>query len=253
MIPHPTIPMPAAPHRGTTIIPTHTHGAAVIRGTKGPAPLRSVCARAVVGLLESVVPSAGPAASRDMCLLHRPAPHGARATRIIFRVSDRSIDGLGAAVPFLRTWQLCSANSQSVVFEASTASLPAVRCAYNVSIYNLEAVEISVCSKHSAGEKWPQPWTAGRTVISNPANSELFLQIDKFCGRRYLCIRHGFGCQRRILFASQSRTMCLTRFGIVLRRARHGLGQGFDSCRPHLEASHLSFFAFFLLKTQRGP
>jgi hypothetical protein len=55
----------------------------------------------------------------------------------------------------------------------------------------------------------------------------------------------GFGCQRRILFASQSRTMCLTRFGIVLRRARHGLGKGFDSCRPHLEASHLSFFCFF--------
>ena len=161
--------MPAAPHRGATIIPTHAHGVAVIHGTQGPAPLRSVCARAVVGLLESVVPSAGPAASRDMCLLHRPAPHGARATRIIFRVSDRSIDGLGAAVPFLRTWQLCSANSQSVVFEASTASLPAVRCAYNVSIYNLEAVEISVCSKHSAGGKWPQPWTAGRRVASKPA------------------------------------------------------------------------------------
>ena len=44
--------------------------------------------------------------------------------------------------------------------------LPPVRCAYNVSIYNLEAVEISVCSKHSAGEKWPQPWTAGRRVTS---------------------------------------------------------------------------------------
>ena len=47
--------------------------------------------------------------------------------------------------------------------------LPPVRCAYNVSIYNLEAVEISVCSKHSAGEKWPQPWTAGRRVASKPA------------------------------------------------------------------------------------
>jgi hypothetical protein len=66
LMPHPTFPMPAAPHRGATIIPTHTHGAAVIRGTKGPAPLRSVCAHAVVGLLERVVPSAGPAASRDM-------------------------------------------------------------------------------------------------------------------------------------------------------------------------------------------
>ena len=198
------------------------------------------------------MPSAGPAASRDMCLLHRPAPHGARATRIIFRVSDRSIDGLGAAVPFLRTWQLCSANSQSVVFEASTASLPAVRCAYNVSIYNLEAVEISVCSKHSAGEKWPQPWTAGRRVASKPAITKLVLEIHKFCHYLHLCDSHGFGCQRRILFASQSRTMYLTRFGIVLRRVRHGLGQGFDSCRPHLEASHLSFFAFFLLKTQRA-
>ena len=131
--------------------------------------------------------------------------------------------------------------------------LPAVRCAYNVSIYNLEAVEISVCSKHSAGGEWPQPWTAGRRVTSKHATSELVLHIDKFCSHCHLCVRHGFGCQRRILFASQSRTMYLTRFGIVLRRARHGLGQGFDSCRPHLEASHLSFFAFFLLKTQRGP
>ena len=50
MTPHPTGPMPAAPRRGITIILMHTHGAAVIRGTKGPAPLRSVCARAVVGL-----------------------------------------------------------------------------------------------------------------------------------------------------------------------------------------------------------
>ena len=65
-----------------------------------------------------------------------------------------------------------------------------------------------------------------------------------------LCVRHGFGCQRRILFASQSRTMCLTRF--VLRRARHGLSKGFDSCRPHLEASHLSFFCFFFVGKLRG-
>ena len=136
---------------------------------------------------------------------------------------------------------------------ASKRPLPAMRCAYTVSIYNLEAVEISVCSKHSAGGKWPQPWTAGRTVISNAATLELFLQIHKFCHNDHLCDSHGFGCQWRILFASQSRTMYLTRFGIVLRRVRHGLGQGFDSCRPHLEASHLSFFAFFLLKTQRGP
>ena len=50
LIPHPTFPMPAAPHRGATIIPTHAHGVAVIHGTQGPAPLRSVCARGVVGL-----------------------------------------------------------------------------------------------------------------------------------------------------------------------------------------------------------
>ena len=50
MTPHPTGPMPAAPRRGITIILMHTPDTAVIRGTKGPAPLRSVCARAVVGL-----------------------------------------------------------------------------------------------------------------------------------------------------------------------------------------------------------
>ena len=167
--------------------------------------------------------------------------------------SGRSIDRLAPPVPYRRRIIFEAAIRSKYDRRASKLPLPTVSCAYNVSIYNLEAVEISVCSKHSAGGKWPQPWTAGRTVISNPATSELFVQIDKFCGNRHLCIRHGFGCQRRILFASQSRTMCLTRFGIVLRRVRHGLGQGFDSCRPHLEASHLSFFAFFLLKTQRGP
>ena len=84
-----TGPLPAAPRRGSTIIPTHTHGAAVIRGTKGPAPQRSVCARAVVVLWERVVPSASPAASRDVRLLHRSAPHDAQAARCIRRVSDR--------------------------------------------------------------------------------------------------------------------------------------------------------------------
>ena len=89
LTPPPTAPLPAAPRRGSTIIPTHTHGAAVIRGTKGPAPQRSVCARAVVVLWERVVPSASPAALRDVRLLHRSAPHDAQAARCIRRVSDR--------------------------------------------------------------------------------------------------------------------------------------------------------------------
>jgi len=162
--------------------------------------------------------------------------------------SGRSIDRLAPPVPYRRRIIFEAAIRSKYDRRASKLPLPAVSCAYNVSIYNLEAVEISVCSKHSAGEKWPQPWTAGRRVASKPAITKLVLEIHKFCHNLHLCDSHGFGCQRRILFASQSRTMYLTRFGIVLRRVRHGLGQGFDSCRPHLEASHLSFFAFFLLK-----
>jgi hypothetical protein len=245
--------MPAAPHRGATIIPTHAHGVAVIHGTQGPAPL----AQHVVTRPREVTAACGafrePGELARRALLHRPAPHGAEAARPTWRpaVDQSTAWRRGAIRHIIASFVPATLSKGSCL--SIISPLPALRCAYNVSIYNLEAVEISVCSKHSAGGKWPQPWTAGRTVISNAATLELFLQIHKFCHNDHLCDSHGFGCQWRILFASQSRTMCLTRFGIVLRRARHGLGQGFDSCRPHLEASHLSFFAFFLLKTQRGP
>jgi len=102
--------------------------------------------------------------------------------------SGRSIDRLAPPVPYRRRIIFEAAIRSKYDRRASKLPLPAVSCAYNVSIYNLEAVEISVCSKHSAGGKWPQPWTAGRRVTAGRMTSEPVLQIHKFCHNRHMCV-----------------------------------------------------------------
>ena len=164
-----TFPVPAAPHCGATIIPTHAHGVAVIHGTQGPAPL----AQHVVTRPREVTAACGafrePGELARRALLHRPAPHGAEAARPTWRpaVDQSTAWRRGAIRHIIASFVPATLSKGSCL--SIISPLPALRCAYNVSIYNLEAVEISVCSKHSAGGKWPQPWTAGRRVGSKPA------------------------------------------------------------------------------------
>ena len=87
-----TFPVPAAPHCGATIIPTHAHGVAVIHGTQGPAPLAQhvVTRPREVTVARGAFRESGGRARRAP--LHRPAPHGAQAARATWRPAvDQSI------------------------------------------------------------------------------------------------------------------------------------------------------------------